>query len=78
MGFRYKAGSISLGGKLRSSGDVAGLKAYLWVDMTGFKQLIHGLPGPLIWWLQDKRLIFQKLQVKPGIFAAFFFYAFIF
>ena len=37
MGFRYKAGSVSLGGKLRSSGNIAGLKAYFRVDMTGFK-----------------------------------------
>ena len=28
--------------------------------------MIHRLTGPLIRWLQDKRLIFQKLQVKPG------------
>mgnify|MGYP006998787089 CR=1 FL=1 len=73
MGFCYKTGSISLGGKFRSSRNVTGLKAYLRMDMAGFKQLIHRLTGPLIRWLQDKRLIFQKLQVKPGIFAAFFF-----
>lgn len=78
MGFCYKTGSISLGGKFRSSRNVTGLKAYLRMDMAGFKQLIHRLTGPLIRWLQDKRLIFQKLQVKPGIFAAFFFYTFIF
>lgn len=66
MGFCYKTGSISLGGKFRSSRNVTGLKAYLRMDMAGFKQLIHRLTGPLIRWLQDKRLIFQKLQVKPA------------
>ena len=60
MGFCYKTGSISLGGKFRSSRNVTGLKAYLRMDMAGFKQLIHRLTGPLIRWLQDKRLIFQK------------------
>ena len=45
MGFCYKTGSISLGGKFRSSRNVTGLKAYLRMDMAGFKQLIHPFDG---------------------------------
>ena len=74
MGFCYKTGSISLGGKFRSSRNVTGLKAYLRMDMAGFKQLIHRLTGPLIRWLQDKRLISKSFRSSQGYLQPSFLY----
>ena len=77
MGFCYKTGSISLGGKLRSSRNIAGLKAYLRMDMAGFKQLIHRLPGSLIRWLQDKGSFSKSFRSSQGYLQPSF-YTFIF
>ena len=77
MGFCYKTGSISLGGKFRSSRNVTGLKAYLRMDMAGFKQLIHRLTGPLIRWLQDKSS-FPKASGQARDICSLLFYTFIF